>query len=127
MTDEEYLEKAKLIWKNYVPTKGQSKYVQGELLRALAKLQEEAQINGNINWDEGFEILAMYLRNTIEGYKILKGNKLEKFKDDVDQLLIYTTPYTDDDLYKRLERAVVDFYIRFPEPIKHQFNPNLHR
>ena len=32
MTDEEYKEKQRYIWDNYVPPRGQSEYVQGELL-----------------------------------------------------------------------------------------------
>lgn len=50
-----YLEECKFIWKNYVPQRGQSDVLQGELLREIEKLRCEAQDNGNINWDEDFE------------------------------------------------------------------------
>lgn len=60
MTEEESLEIGKFIWRNYVPKSGQSKTVQGELLRGNEKLRDESQRNGNINWDEGHEILARY-------------------------------------------------------------------
>jgi len=43
MTDMEYSDKCKFLWKNYVPPRGQSDFVQGELLRAVAKLEDEAQ------------------------------------------------------------------------------------
>ena len=42
MTNKDYLEKEKYIWKTFVPSSGQAEYVQGELLRAIAKLQDEA-------------------------------------------------------------------------------------
>ena len=46
MTEKEYFEKAKFIWKNYVPKRGQSEFVQGELLRAIEKLRDKAQRSG---------------------------------------------------------------------------------
>ena len=43
-----------MIWRNYVPEAGQSEILQGELLREIEKLREEAQGNGNRNWDGDF-------------------------------------------------------------------------
>lgn len=127
MTNKEYLKKEKHIWEEFVPPRGQAKYVQGELLRALAKLQDEAQRNGNINWDDGFKVLANYLLTTIEESKILDEDKLIEFKDDISTLLDYESPYTKDDLYTRIAHIVVDFYIEFPELILHENNNKLHR
>jgi hypothetical protein len=45
------------IWRQFVPSAGQAETVQGELLRAMEKLRDEAARNGNGNWDEGFETL----------------------------------------------------------------------
>jgi len=56
-----YFEEAKFIWKNYVPKSGQADTVQGELLRVIEKLRYEAQDNGNINWDDGFEMFCHYI------------------------------------------------------------------
>lgn len=65
MTKQEYREKAKYLWKNYVPKCGQAETVQGELIRALEKLWDESHKNGNMNWDSGYEILAKYIENTL--------------------------------------------------------------
>jgi hypothetical protein len=46
-----YFEEAKHLWRTYVPKQGQSETVQGELIRAIEKLRDEAQRNGNGNWD----------------------------------------------------------------------------
>ena len=127
MTDEEYKEKQRYIWDNYISARGQSEYVQGELLRALTRLHAEANNNGNVNWDDGFEKLAVYLRDTVKEYNILNEQEFEVFKDDVERLLIYTEPYMEDDLYGRIGRVVVEFYIQHPEPIKREINPNLQR
>lgn len=56
-----YFEEAKEIWQKFVPESGQAETVQGELLRAVEKLRDEAIRNGNGNWDEGFEILLSYI------------------------------------------------------------------
>jgi hypothetical protein len=65
MTDDEYRELGRFIWQTYVPERGQAATVQGELLRANEKLRDESQRNGNVNWDEGHEILARYLLETL--------------------------------------------------------------
>ena len=56
------LDEARAIWMTKVPRDGQADTIEGELLRAVEKLRWEAHGNGNINWDEGFEILIRFLR-----------------------------------------------------------------
>ncbi len=57
----QFLDEAKFIWREFVPRSVQAETVQGELLRAVEKLRDEALRNGNGNWDNGFEILLGYL------------------------------------------------------------------
>lgn len=57
-----YFDEATEIWRRFVPPKGQADTVQGELLRAVEKLRDEATRNGNGNWDDGFEQLLSYLK-----------------------------------------------------------------
>ncbi|MFE4720577.1 hypothetical protein ACFRLW_29995, partial [Streptomyces sp. NPDC056728] len=56
-----YADEAGRIWRTYVPKRGQADTVQGELIRAVEKLRDEAVRNGNINWDDGFERLVLFL------------------------------------------------------------------
>jgi hypothetical protein len=58
-------EVARWVWHNLVPKSGQCSSIQGELLRAVEKLCWEAQNNGNINWDCGFEILLDFLESNL--------------------------------------------------------------
>ena len=127
MTNKEYLMKEKHIWHTFVPNNGQAEYTQGELLRALAKLQDEAQRNGNINWDRGHVILAKYILTTIEKSELLNNNQLNQLKDDIAILLNYKSPHTDDELYTRIAHIIVDFFIKYPDPIRHERNPSLNR
>ena len=127
MTKEQYLEKAKYIWKNYVPKSGQSDFVQGELLRAVEKLRDEAQRNGNGNWDEGHSILANFVMNTLIDSECFDDITEEEIEEDIFILLDYDSPYLEDDIYDKLCDRIVDFYVKNPEPIKHVHNENLHR
>ena len=127
MTDQEYLEIGKFIWKNYVPKSGQADTVQGELLRANEKLRDEAQRNGNGNWDEGHEILAIFILKTLTKSKDLTLKQKEELDKDIDRVLDANSPYLEDDLYDRIERKIFDWYLKNKEPIRHEYNPELHR
>ena len=60
-----YFEEAQSIWKTYVPKRGQAETVQGELLRAVEKLRDESTRNGNVNWDDGFNLLLTYIEDRL--------------------------------------------------------------
>jgi hypothetical protein len=45
----QHLEEARSLWQKAVPRTGQAATIQGELLRAVERLRDEAQRNGNIN------------------------------------------------------------------------------
>lgn len=45
-----YQQEARSLWQTSVPPRGQAATVQGELLRAVEKLRDEARRNGNLNW-----------------------------------------------------------------------------
>jgi hypothetical protein len=62
-----YPQEARSLWRTSVPHSGQAATIQGELLRAVEKLRDEAQRNGNINWDGGYETLIAYLRDNLLG------------------------------------------------------------
>ena len=127
MTDDEYLEIGRFIWNNYVPKSGQSETVQGELLRANEKLRDEAHRNGNMNWDSGHEILANYIRSTLCDSNALPNETIEQLKSDIEIVLKYEEPYTEDDLFDRIERAIFDWYLVNRDPIPREINPDLHR
>ncbi|MBI1184477.1 hypothetical protein GC194_09405 [bacterium] len=127
MSPEEYFEKAKFMWHGYVPVLGQAETVQGELIRAVEKLRNEAQRNGNGNWDHGHEILANYLETTLKNSRIFTKMEIRQIESDIYRLLRYDDPYLKDEIYDRLTARVVDWYMKNQKPIPHTFNPNLHR
>ena len=54
-----YPEEARSLWRTSIRCIGQADTVQGELLRAVEKLPDEAQRNGNLNWGGGHEALVV--------------------------------------------------------------------
>lgn len=127
MTEEEYRELGRYIWQNYVPKSGQSDTVQGELLRASEKLRDEAHRNGNMNWDAGHEILANYIGETLLVSKDLPWLQKRRLKADIKIVLNFEEPYLEDDVFDRIEKAILDWYVKNRDPIPREHNPNLHR
>lgn len=121
-----YYEEAKQIWKSFVPKSGQAKTVQGELLRAVEKLRDEALGNGNMNWDKGFEILLIYLENKLTDTNVFSAERIEENKFILERLKDFDNPYLNDDLYDELNNRVVDYYKFYGSQI-HKENPTLYR
>jgi hypothetical protein len=122
----DHFDEASRIWREFVPKRGQAQTVQGELLRAVEKLRDEAIRNGNINWDGGFEILLAYL-----GAKLLdKAVFEEPLLADTEAILLrlknFDEPLTDDEPYDRLSDRVVEYYRHYGSQ-PHSMNPSLDR
>ena len=127
MTHEEYLETGKYIWQNFVPKSGQAELVQGELVRAVAKLRDEAQRNGNINFNEKCHgILIAYLRTKLSDHEIFNSKTILQINTDLDRLSLEGQPYTDDELFDRLDERVVDWYMCYGDEITHKNNADLY-
>lgn len=122
----QYFEEAKTIWQTYVPKSGQSETVQGELLRAVEKLRDEAIRNGNVNWYEGFEILLDYLESHLLDPAVYQASVIGITKSALVRLRDYEDPYVEDDLYDELGDRVVE-YFKFYGSQPYSKNPHLHR
>jgi hypothetical protein len=125
--DEEYRALGRQIWKNYVPNSGQSLCIQGELLRAIEKLRDEAHRNGNVNWDFGHEILAKFILDTLLDKKDISENSKVILKTDIKRILKFEVPYLEDDLFDRIGHIILDWCRLHKNPIPRDINPNLHR
>jgi hypothetical protein len=125
--DVKYFEEAKKLWQTYVPKSGQANTVQGELIRAISKLQDEAQRNGNINWDLGHVILADFILDTLTSSEGISKDAKKEVEKDIKRIKEYKKPYTSDDLYDRITDRIVEWSREHKEPIPHPNNPKLHR
>jgi hypothetical protein len=132
---------ARWVWHILVPESGAASCVQGELLRAIEKLRWEAQENGNVNWDEGFERFVAFLRDKLSNQEYLTDEDCNAIHRDLARLINFVTPdeltdnhaldiqlpYVDDDLYDRLAEHVVEFCRRWPEVIPLPQDPRQYR
>lgn len=122
-----YFDEARTLWETSVPRSGQASTVQGELLRAVEKLRDEAQRNGNKNWDNGFEILLGYLRDNLLGSGLFDQAASQEIRDDLDRLSEFNDPETSDASFDRLSDNVIEWCRAHPEPVPHTHNPDLLR
>jgi hypothetical protein len=121
-----YFDEARTIWMTKVPPNGQADTIEGELLRAVEKLRREAQANGNINWDEGFEILIRFLRTHLLDAAIYPDDVLKATRAILDRLSRPGLPVVEDGPYDELGDRVVEWY-RHNGSRPHLRNPNLYR
>lgn len=122
-----YFDEARTLWRTSVPQSGQAPTVQGELLRAVEKLRDEAQRNGNGNWDNGFEILLGYLRDILLGSDLFDQVASQEIRNDLDRLSQFEYPETSDASFDRLADHVIEWCRAHPEPVPHIHNPDLLR
>ena len=137
----------KKIWHDYVPDRGQSEILQGELLRQLEKLRYEAQNNGNMNWDDNFDLFCTFIKDTLlnsglfdEDYEDKLARSLESIRnkgryalsyqegeisdDEVNPLLC---AYVDNNLYDYIADAIAIFTEANPEPIMREIDNSIYR
>ncbi len=132
------------LWDNHIPGSGQSSSVQGEMLRAIEKLRWEAQTNGNINWDDRFEMFIAFLANHLLAEPLFSKAAKTSIEMDLKRLADFTPvdeldddeeedadsmnlPYVEDDLYDRLVSQVAHFCRLHPQAITNEHNPAQYR
>ena len=127
MTPEQYLQTGRHIWKTYVPKSGQAETVQGELLRAIEKLADEAQRNGNINFNANcHSMFISFLKKYLINEKLFDKATIEQIKTDLDTISIADEPCLEEDVYDRLRERIVDWYLQNKTPIANTRNPELY-
>ncbi|MBC9932644.1 ankyrin repeat domain-containing protein [Chitinophaga qingshengii] len=117
---ESYFETAKVIWKTLVPKSGQADTVQGELLRAIEKLRDEAQRNGNGNFNKNCHgLLLAFLRRYLTDEHCFDEAVRKEISEDLDKLSVANRPYTEDDVYDRVTNRIIDWCLKQPELMEH--------
>lgn len=105
-----YEEEARAIWRDFVPSSGQAQTVQGELMRAVEKLRDEAMRNGNGNWDKGFKILLRYLEQHLLDKAVFPEPARRETRSALRRIGFSMLPVMDDEVYDRLGDCVVEYY-----------------
>ncbi|NEA72582.1 hypothetical protein C8250_041410 [Streptomyces sp. So13.3] len=121
-----YAEEAGRIWRTYVPKRGQADTVQGELIRAVEKLRDEAVRNGNINWDDSFERLVLFLQRTLSDSQVFDTSASQEIADDLTLISDPGVP-ADDGPFDRLTDCLVVWCREHPDPVARSHDPDLRR
>ena len=113
----QYPELVYKIWNEMVPREGPAPTVQGELLRSVEKLREEAQQHANAHYRKTHKRMAIFLRDTLLGSGIFDKNEKDRIRSEAGRLMKAGKPVVDDQLYDHLVNQVCVFYTRHPAPI----------
>jgi hypothetical protein len=100
--------------------------VQGELLRAVEKLRDEAQRNGNLHWGSGHETFIAYLQENLIGSAPFDQTAAQEIEADLDRLAKFEYPESSEAPYDRLTDRVIEWCHAHPEPMPHTRNPHVH-
>lgn len=120
-----YPDEARSLWQTSVPPSGQAATVQGELLRAVEKLRDEAQRKGNLNWNDGHQALIAYLQDSLLGSALLDQVAVQEIETDLDRLSTYDYPESSDAPYDRLADRVIEWCRDHPKPLPRTANPDI--
>lgn len=142
-----HLETCRRIWYDYVHESGQSDCIQGELLRQLEGLRNEARNNGNINWDDNFDYFCRFIEKNLIESGLFEGDEKNKIKgclsiiksrgryaysynngeisDNEANPMLFA--YVDDDLYDYIADAIAVYAEANIEPIPYKGNDAIYR
>jgi hypothetical protein len=108
------------IWSNLVPATGPATTLQGELLRSVERLRDEAQQNANANYRKDHRRMAVFVRNTLVRSGIFDKAEVERIQTGTHLLMKASRPYTKNDVFDHLVDQVCVFYTRNPTPIPYK-------
>jgi hypothetical protein len=129
MANENWRSEFQRLWRELVPATGQAKTVQGELVRAIGRLSDEAYRNGNINFDKGHRIQCEYLRKNLKDRAVFSEAEIQEIDQWIDRILDAKNPDLSGSSspYYRLAEKVVAWCKAKPDRIAHKENPALRR
>ena len=83
-----------------------------EMLYYIRNFEDEAKRNGNINWDRGYLRSIKWIECHLCSKTEFFNKEIKKeIKSDLRRLRHYRRPYTNDDIYTRLKRRVIEYQI----------------
>jgi hypothetical protein len=92
--DYDWTDEQERLWNDLVPRSGQATTVQGELIRCLGRLTDEAYRNGNMNWDAEFVRMCEFVERTLSDPATFSGEQLDSIRDALRDIRDYEHPDT---------------------------------
>lgn len=83
-----------------------------EMLYYIRSFEDEAKRNANINWDRGYVRSLKWIRgNLCKSNDFFDQEVKNEIKRDLKRLRRFRRPYTENDIYIRLKRRVIEYYL----------------
>src|SRR4051794_21972595 len=127
MANEGWRTEFKRLWTDLVPAEGQADTVQGELIRAVGKLKDEAFRNGNQNFGKHHRTLCKFIRGTMVNGDVFSRDEIKKVEGWIDRILDSEHPDVlgPSTCFHHLFEMAVRWCHAHPELIPHEANSSL--
>jgi hypothetical protein len=127
MPNEKWRKDFTRLWKKLVPLQGQADTVQGELIRAVGRLSDEAFRNGNRNFSRNHQALCRSMRETLNDPEVFSAAELLEIHRCATRVLRSKNSDIDGPTtsFHRLAEYAVRWCAAHPEPIHRQLDPKL--
>jgi hypothetical protein len=128
MPNEKWRKDFTRLWKKLVPLQGQADTVQGELIRAVGRLSDEAFRNGNRNFSRNHQLLCRYMGTILNDPEVFSAQELMEIKRCATRVLRSKIPDIDgpSTSFHRLAEFAVRWCAAHPELIPRELDPKLH-
>ena len=117
------------LWDEFVPPRGQARTVQGELIRCVGRLTDEAYRNGNQNWSagSGHDRMLQFIAATLLSDSTFDSERQTALRADLAEISDFEHPNTGGPgtCYYSLTEAVVDWCRQHRTPIAREADPDL--
>lgn len=74
------------IWNELVPDRGRADSYQGELVRCIGRITDEAYRNGNENWNASFEEMLNFLKETLPDSRVFSEGEVREIERCIDSI-----------------------------------------
>ena len=128
MTDYKWWKEHARLWDELVPASGQCETVQGEIVRCIGKLTDEAYRNGNCNWGDGHRRMTEYVEAVLLSDDTFTEDRKARIRADAAEIMDSERPNLGGHgtCYYNLTEAVVDWCLAKEALIPRDLDPELY-
>ncbi len=109
-TNYKFPDIVKHIRRNLIPVRGEAESLEGEMLRELDILRDEAYRNGNVNYSSTHKGYAKFILDNLTTFTKTRNTDIIKISGAVKKLMIPEQPYLEDDVYDYLTDEICIFH-----------------
>lgn len=102
----------KHIRTDLIPLVGEAETLEGEMLRELDILKDEAWRNGNVNYSATHKAYAEFILDNLTNFTKTSHSDIVKITEAVKNLMNPENPYLEDDVYDYLTDEICKFHLK---------------